>query len=471
MPVRIPRLLSVALFGASLSAVALIAVAQSQSLTWRGDVVTGNSVMKGMAQAWQSSGHGRITLEPFNTASGLDAVAGGSADIAGSARGSSGSATDSGLTFTPVAWDALVLITSPSNPVSSLTLQQVHDIYYGKITNWKDVGGNDSPMDVFAVASPGDGVEFSLRKLLFGRGSQPVAAPRLYVNTTQLEASVALDPRAFGVTTLSSVAGNSKIKMIRISGVAPSVSSVASGSYPLFMELYLVTNSSSPNAAAAKAFVDFTQSAKGASVLRSHSLVPYSDGGALTAMDSSRRSRILAEVGARASAEPNQIAAAAPVARTLVPASAAAATAAAAAARANTPSLAAVSGAVVAAPQPSSLKGVHGDAFTVADAASHGSDFTKVIADAFVTFEKAPVSRAKASKTAAAPAKRQEVRDVRKIAKAPAPAAARSYRVGAGETLYSIARKHGVEVAQIRSWNHLKDNTVRTGQVLRIEAR
>lgn len=461
MPVRIPRLLSVALIGASLSTVALVALAQSQSLTWRGDVVTGNGVMKGMAQAWQSSGHGHVELQPFNTASGLDAVAGGSADIAGSARGSAGNAVDSGLTFTPVAWDALVLVTSPSNPVSSLTLQQVHDIYYGKITNWKDVGGNDAPMDVFAVASPGDGVEFSLRKLLFGRGSQPVAAPRLYVNTTQLEASVALDPRAFGVTTLSSVAGNSKIKMIRISGVAPSVSSVASGSYPLFTELYLVTNASSPNAANAKAFVDFTQSAKGESVLRSHSLVPYADGGALTAMDSSRRSRILAEVGAHASAEPTQIAAAA-APRAAVP------TAAAAASRANTPSLAAVSGAVVAAPQPSSLKGVHGDAFTVADATSHGSDFAKVTADAVVTFDKVPVNKTKASKTAAAPTKKS---DVRKVASASAPAAARSYRVGSGETLYSIARKHGVDVAQIRSWNHLKDNTVRTGQVLRIEAR
>ena len=461
MPVRIPRLLSVALIGASLSTVALVALAQSQSLTWRGDVVTGNGVMKGMAQAWQSSGHGRIELQPFNTASGLDAVAGGSADIAGSARGNSGNAVDSNLTFTPVAWDALVLVTSPSNPVSSLTLQQVHDIYYGKITNWKDVGGNDSPMDVFAVASPGDGVEFSLRKLVFGRGSQPVAAPRLYVNTTQLEASVALDPRAFGVTTMSSVAGNSKIKMIRISGVAPSVSSVASGSYPLFTELYLVTNASSPNAANAKAFVDFTQSPKGESVLRSHSLLPYADGGALTAMDSSRRSRILAEVGAHASAEPTQIAAAA-APRAVAP------TAAAAAARANTPSLAAVSGAVVAAPQPSSLKGVHGDAFTVADAASHGGDFAKVTADAVVTFDKVPVNKTKASKTAAAPVKKS---DVRKVASASAPAATRAYRVGSGETLYSIARKHGVDVAQIRSWNHLKDNTVRTGQVLRIEAR
>jgi phosphate transport system substrate-binding protein len=463
MPVRLTRLLSAALISAGVSTVVLAAA--TQSLTWRGDVVTANGVVKGMAKAWQSSGHGSIEIQTFNTASGLDAVASGAADLAGSVRPSSGSATDAGLTFTPVAWDGLVLITSPSNPVSSLTLQQVHDIYYGKITNWKDVGGNDSPMDVFAVASPGDGVEFSLRKLLFGRGSQPVAAPRLYVNTTQLEASVALDPRAFGVTTLSSVAGNSKIKMLHIDGVAPSMSSVASGSYPLFTEVYLVTNPSSPKAADAKAFVDFTESSQAASVLRSHSLLPYSEGSALVAMDASRRSRILAAVGAHASAEPTAVAAA-PARPVVSPAAVAAASHAAAP---STPNLSNVSGTVVAAPQRSSLKNVSGDAFTVAAASARGASFAKVSADVFVSYGKvAKASTKVAAKAASAVDKKA---DTKKVASAAKAAPARTYRVAAGETLYSIARKHGVDVAQIRSWNHLKDNTVRTGQVLRIDAR
>jgi phosphate transport system substrate-binding protein len=465
MPVRITRLLSAALISAGISTVVL--AASTQSLTWRGDVVTANSVVKGMAKAWQSAGHGNIEMQPFNTASGLDAVASGAADLAGSVRPSSGSATDSGLTFTPVAWDGLVLITSPSNPVSSLTLQQVHDIYFGKITNWKDIGGNDAPMDVFAVASPGDGVEFSLRKLLFGRGSQPVAAPRLYVNTTQLEASVALDPRAFGVTTLSSVAGNSKIKMLRIDGVAPSVSSVSSGSYPLFTEVYLVTNPSSPKAADAKEFVDFTQSAKGAAVLRQHSLVPYAEGSALVAMDAPRRSRILAAVGAHASAEPTQVASAAPARPVVAPAAVAAASRTAVAA---TPNLKNVAGNVVAAREQTSLKGVRGDAFTMAGAATRGANFAKVTADAFVSYGKV-VAKTSAKATAKAASTVDKKVDTKKIASVASKAPARSYRVGAGETLYSIARKHGVDVAQIRSWNHLKDNTVRTGQVLRIEAR
>src|SRR5699024_4642861 len=138
-------------------------------LVWRGDTTTADGFVDGMASAWHKAGHPRITLQPFNTVSGIDAVAHGTADIAGSVRGRAPRRGDeSSLIFTPVAWDALAIITNPHNPVDSLTLKQVHDIYYGKITNWSEVGGKNKPINVYAVASPTDGIEFSLRRLLFG---------------------------------------------------------------------------------------------------------------------------------------------------------------------------------------------------------------------------------------------------------------------------------------------------------------
>jgi len=179
-------------------------------------------------------------------------------------------------------------------------------------------------------------------------------------------------------------------------------------------------------------------------------------------MDDSRRAHLLAEVGAHASAEPTQIASA--------PTHPAAAIAAASRAPTpTTPSLEKVAGTVVAAPQPSSLKGVRGDAFTELAATGRGSSFGKVTSDAYVSYAKVSAAKttAKANKGAGIENKLEAKRKLADAAKKPG----RTYRVGAGETLYSIARKQGVEVAQIRSWNHLKDNTVRTGQVLHIESR
>lgn len=457
MSVRPARLLCVALVASCLIGGAALAktshhhakkaaVASGPVLVWRGDVTTARGVVSDIADAWANSGHGRIDIQSFNTASGLDAVNNASADVAGSARGSNGSAAEAGLTFTPVAWDGVVLITHPDNPVSSLTLQQAHDIYYGKITNWSQLGGSNLPIDVYAVASPGDGVEYSLRRLLFGRGNQPVAAPRLYVNTAKLEEAVTLDPGALGASTLAGVSGNHKLKALTIDGAAPSAATVANGSYKLVTPIYLVTNPSSPHAAQAQAFVDFMNTDAAKSALRQHAILPYQDGTALAAQDSSRRAAILAEVGARAVHET-----AAPLPTTATPVAAPGATYAAGAAGAPTSerTLAAKQAldakreqdklAVEAAAAKPSLEGVRGEAITVDAATSHGKDFTKVTSAAYVVSSAAHGTR-------------------------------KTYKVAPGDTLFSIARDHSVAVTDLRAWNHLKGDAMKPGQTLRLSA-
>lgn len=264
------------------------------TLVWRGDYATARGVIDAVAAAYEKSGKGRIEMQPFNTASGLDAVEHGLADIAGSARSSYGDA-ESSLLFTPVAFDALVMVEHPSNSVPNLTVKQLHDIYLGKITNWKDIGGKDAPINLYAVASPGDGVEYSLRRLIFGRGNQPVAAPRLYVNVAKLEEAVTLDPNALGVTTLSGVMGNAKVRMLSVDGVSPSVATVTDGSYLLYTPLFLVTNKESPKAAQISAFMDFLLTDQVKALARAHQLVPYIEAPQLAQGDKARREKLLAE--------------------------------------------------------------------------------------------------------------------------------------------------------------------------------
>ncbi|MFC4763882.1 LysM peptidoglycan-binding domain-containing protein [Dyella koreensis] len=408
MSFRLARILSVALIGVcAATAVSAAPKAKTSSkkaaqpavpaLVWRGDVTTARGIVTDVAKAYEKAGKGKIEVQPFNTASGLDAVAKGSADFAGSARGPDGTA-ESSLVFTPMAWDALVMITYPSNPVNSLTLKQVHDIYYGKITNWKDVGGNDEPINLYAVASPGDGVEYSLRKLLFGRGSQPVAAPRLYVNTAKLEEAVTLDPKAMGVSTLAGITGNKKVKIININGVPATTGTVKDGSYPLFIPVYLITNESNPKAAQVKVFTDFLTTDTVRSIAREHSLVPYDEAPALAELDASRRPKILAEVGARPVSEPTPVAA---------------------------------PGATYASRA------------AIAPTSEHTQDAKQAL----------------------------EARNEESAAKkAEASANAKTHTVGKGDTLGAIAKKYSVSVSDLRSWNGLKNDMVRIGQVLKVSA-
>ncbi len=413
MSVRLTRLLAIALIGACLSTTAFARAAHHKagsskpakhgsSLIWRGDVATANGVVDEVARAWERTGHGHIELQPFNTASGIDAVSNGTADLAGSARGSDGSAENSNLVFTPVAWDGLVIVVQASNPVRSLTLKQVHDIYYGRIHNWSEVGGNNAPIDVYSVASPGDGVEYSLRTLLFCRGNQPVAAPRLYVNTKKLEEGVALNPNGMGAATLTSIAGNPRLRALAIDGKAATVANIADGSYPLYTPLYLVTNPRNPKAAQVQAFIDFMQSEPAKAALRKHLILPYQDGIALASMDAARRRAIYAEVGV--------------LARNVAPISAPGATYAARAAIAPT--------------SPDTLA-------------------------ARIALENRQAQQRNDAR----------LQQISGSASA-AGQSPKTYTVSKGDTLSLIARHHSVEVSQLRQWNHLHSDKLKRGQVL-----
>jgi phosphate transport system substrate-binding protein len=284
----------------------------ADDLVWRGDHATGRAIMEDLAKEYAKQKKGRISLQPFSTLSGLDAVAQGSANIAGSARGKyARRSEEANITFVPVALDGAVLITHPRNPVSGLTLKQIHDIYYGIIKNWKELGGEDKEINLYAIASPLDGVEFSLRELVFRNGDQRVAAPRLYINTAKLEEAITLDPAGLGLSTLANAYSNKGVKMLSVEGVNPSTSTVADSSYPLYITLYLAQRVDSPKQAAIDHFIAFLGTPGAKDILRRHQLTPYADASNVVAKNDQRMAFIDAHVGRDAASISGAMAAAA----------------------------------------------------------------------------------------------------------------------------------------------------------------
>lgn len=262
---------------ASAAKPAKAAVAATPTIVWRGDHCSAR-VFKDLVKQYEAGKQGKVTLQPFSTVSGLDAVNSGSADIAGSARPAMLSREEEkGINFFPVAWDALVPITSTKNPVSNVTLKQLHDIYLGRLTDWTDLGGAPAEINLYAVAGPLDGIEYSTRLLLFHDGDQAVSVPRLYVNTEKLEEGIAIDPHGFGMSTLSGVAGNPAIKMLTVEGIGASEASIADGSYPLYSTLYLAARDDNKNHEAVEKFVKYSESESAKAILRKHFLIPYAD--------------------------------------------------------------------------------------------------------------------------------------------------------------------------------------------------
>jgi phosphate transport system substrate-binding protein len=268
------------------------------TIIWRGDRATARAFVRELAKNYETAKLGKIELQPFNTISGLDAVADGSADIAGSARPPAPNRVEEKqLTFYPVIWDALVPITSPKNPVSTVTLKQLYDIYLGHLTNWKELGGEDAPINLYAVASPTDGIEYSLRNLLYHDGEQAVSVPRLYVNIEKLEEGVTIDPHALGISLWASVHGNPGLKALSVEGLSASPATITDGSYPLYTLLFLVAREDGKNIANVQKFVQYTSSDPVKELMRKHGLVPYNDAPNLIANENARVAFVDAHLG------------------------------------------------------------------------------------------------------------------------------------------------------------------------------
>lgn len=215
--------------------------------SWYGDLPAARAFMADTARTYQLRRSIPVTVRALGTMSALEAVALGKASLVGSARPADpDTPIEQNLQFTTVAWDSLAVLTHAQNPVRNLSIEQLRDVYAGRITDWAALGGKPGTINVYAVAGPLDGVEWSLRRMLFGKGSSRVAAKRWYINTKQLEDAVAIDPVAIGVSLNSLVAANRKLKALAIDGIAPSLATLKDGSYPLPTRLYVAARREAP---------------------------------------------------------------------------------------------------------------------------------------------------------------------------------------------------------------------------------
>lgn len=243
---------------------------------------------------FQASEQRRVRLSALSTVSAIEAVARGEAEIALTARGPHALKPDeTGLDFYAVAWEALTLVTHPGNATPSLSLRQIRDIYLGKITRWDQVGGPPRPINLYAVAGPLDGAEYGLRRALFGAGHRPIAATRWYLNTEQLEAAIAIDPNALGVSALSNVFANKKLRTIKVEGVTPLLKTIRSGEYLLTTPLYFVHRGDLIPSDVAMRYVRFLEAQATASWLKRRKLLPVREARLLNRTFAIREQRLL----------------------------------------------------------------------------------------------------------------------------------------------------------------------------------
>ena len=158
------------------------------------------------------------------------------------------------LRLDPVGRDALVFIVNADNPVESLTREEIHDIYTGKITNWKEVGGEDIEIKAFQRRE-NSGSQTLMRLLLMGDEEIPekqmirIAEMEGLLDTV-MEYDNSANAIGYSVYYYASVMqGNDKLKFLAVDGQAPSNDSIRSGAYTLSNPFYCGTSMKSSDEA------------------------------------------------------------------------------------------------------------------------------------------------------------------------------------------------------------------------------
>ena len=154
--------------------------------------------------------------------------------------------------YTPIGTEAFVFFVHKDNPITNLTTEQIKDIYSGKITNWKDVGGKNEKIAAFQ-RNEGSGSQSMLKRFM---GDTPIAdAPTEMVNDLmagiiEQVADYKSKTNSIGFSFRYYVEGiikNPDIKMISIDGAAPTSENIRNGSYPILTPIYAVTYKENQN--------------------------------------------------------------------------------------------------------------------------------------------------------------------------------------------------------------------------------
>lgn len=185
----------------------------------------------------------------------------------------------------PIAKEGFIFVVNGENPVDSLTQQQIRDIYSGKITNWKEVGGLDEPIIPYQRNTDSGSQNYMLAFM----GDTPLMdaptelRPASMAGLMDVIAVNDNSRAAIGYSVYAYAAdmyGNgSEIKFIQVDGVAPSKAAFADGTYPLMGYNYAIFNADEPEDSYVRQLVDWMRSDEGQTAIARAGYVTMTDVG------------------------------------------------------------------------------------------------------------------------------------------------------------------------------------------------
>jgi len=253
---------------ASLALVVGVTAAQAEKIIIKGSDTLGAKLVPQLAEAYKAANPGtEFSIAAEGSTTGLAAIIDGNADIGMSSRRakpteqSAAAAKSVTLHPTVVAYDGIAVVVNEKSPLKNITKANVEKIFTGDVTDWSAVGGNPGKISIYtrntSSGTYSDWKELAMNKRDYAGGSQKLAG------NEQIVAEVAKNPNGIGYVGLA-YTKSPGIKVLSVDGDLPTPDKVRGKTYVYSRPTFYFTNGEPSGKA--KAFVDFTLSAKGQAI-------------------------------------------------------------------------------------------------------------------------------------------------------------------------------------------------------------
>jgi phosphate transport system substrate-binding protein len=211
----------------------------------------------------------RITVAGGGSGVGVQKVGEGLVQIGNTGRPlSTEEKAQYGLQSWPFAIDGVCAVVHPDNPVAALSGDQLRDLFAGKITSWRDVGGPDTPVHLF-TRDEASGTRKVFWKIALQKG-EIAAGANVVASNGAMKTAVSGDPAALGYVSLGHL--DDQLKAPDLDGVAVTQENAAGGVYPVVRRLYM--NTKGEPTPLCRAFIAYVTGPAGREIVRQSGYLP-----------------------------------------------------------------------------------------------------------------------------------------------------------------------------------------------------
>lgn len=216
-----------------------------------------------------------ITVSESGSGNGAKSLINGACDVATMSRPMKSSertaAQQAGVMVIEhvVAMDGIAIAVHPANPVQGLTVEQIRDIYTGKIANWRELGGPDLP--IVAISRDTNSGTYETFETLVMKGQKMHEKVEYVGSNGAARQRVMSTPAAIGYVGLAFIEG---LKTLAVNNIEATPETVKDKSYPVSRPLYMYTNGRPQPGTPLSDFIGLSRTAEGMKIIEDAGFVP-----------------------------------------------------------------------------------------------------------------------------------------------------------------------------------------------------